>query len=97
MRRLKSILSKKSGRALGTVVVRHQGGRAKRFFREVDFKRTAHEAQDVRCNEGRTLTIGLSQTGLLIAQGLKKVRSNHLLVTVRLAKTRQPRTRCRIH
>ncbi len=39
MKRLKSILQKRSGRAHGIVVVRHQGGGFKRFFREVDFKR----------------------------------------------------------
>ena len=40
MKRLKRILSKKSGRnAKGRVTVRHQGGREKRFLREVDFKR----------------------------------------------------------
>lgn len=40
MQKLKSILPKKSGRAHGTVVVRHQGGREKRFMRFVDFKRS---------------------------------------------------------
>lgn len=39
MARLKRILPKKSGRSGGTVTVRHQGGRQKRFLREVDFKR----------------------------------------------------------
>lgn len=39
MKRLKRILPKKSGRSGGTVSVRHQGGRQKRFLREVDFKR----------------------------------------------------------
>jgi len=39
MARLKSILAKKSGRAHGKVTVRHQGGRHKRFLRNVDFKR----------------------------------------------------------
>ncbi|HET7099262.1 MAG TPA: 50S ribosomal protein L2 [Patescibacteria group bacterium] len=39
MKKLKSILKKHSGRARGTVVVRHQGGREKRFMREIDFKR----------------------------------------------------------
>lgn len=38
-RQLKSKLQPRSGRALGTVVVRHQGGGHKKFFREVDFKR----------------------------------------------------------
>jgi len=37
--KLKRILKKKSGRSLGKVTVRHQGGRQKRFFREIDFKR----------------------------------------------------------
>ena len=37
---LKSILRKNSGRdQTGKVVVRHQGGRSKRFYRAVDFKR----------------------------------------------------------
>lgn len=36
---LKSILPKKSGRSGGTVTVRHQGGRHKRYYRMVDFKR----------------------------------------------------------
>lgn len=39
MKRLKKILNRKSGRAGGTVVVRHQGGGHKRFMRLVDFKR----------------------------------------------------------
>jgi len=40
MRKLKTILPKNSGRAAsGRVTVRHQGGRQKRYFREVDFKR----------------------------------------------------------
>jgi len=39
-KKLKRILSKKSGRnASGKVTVRHQGGREKRFLREIDFKR----------------------------------------------------------
>lgn len=36
---LKSLLPKKSGRSGGRVTVRHQGGRHKRFYREIDFKR----------------------------------------------------------
>ncbi len=40
MKKLKVILAKKSGRgAKGHVSVRHQGGRQKRFLRDVDFKR----------------------------------------------------------
>lgn len=38
-RKLRRILSKKSGRSLGSVTVRHQGGRHKRFLRIIDFKR----------------------------------------------------------
>ena len=37
--KLRRILPKKSGRAKGTVTVRHQGGRQKRFLREIDWKR----------------------------------------------------------
>ncbi|KKR86176.1 MAG: 50S ribosomal protein L2 [Candidatus Woesebacteria bacterium GW2011_GWB1_41_10] len=39
MKNLKRILKKHSGRRSGKVTVRHQGGRSKRFLREVDFKR----------------------------------------------------------
>lgn len=40
MKRLKRILSKKSGRnSSGRISVRHQGGREKRFYRDIDFKR----------------------------------------------------------
>ncbi len=42
--KLKRILPKKSGRnAAGKVTVRHQGGRHKRFLREIDFKRNKHD------------------------------------------------------
>ncbi|MFZ5932981.1 MAG: 50S ribosomal protein L2 [Patescibacteria group bacterium] len=37
--RLTRILPKKSGRSGGRVTVRHQGGRAKRYLREIDFER----------------------------------------------------------
>ena len=43
MRRLKSILAKHSGRLNGKITVRHQGGRAKRFLREIDFKRDKYD------------------------------------------------------
>lgn len=36
---LRNILQKKSGRSRGQVNVRHQGGRHKRYYRVVDFKR----------------------------------------------------------
>jgi len=37
--KLKRILKKISGRSQGKITVRHQGGRKKRFLREIDFKR----------------------------------------------------------
>jgi large subunit ribosomal protein L2 len=40
MHKLKRLLPKRSGRdSMGHVSVRHQGGRVKRFFRQIDFKR----------------------------------------------------------
>ncbi len=40
-KRLKTILPKKSGRdAQGHISIRHQGGRQKRYYREIDWKRT---------------------------------------------------------
>ena len=39
MRNLKRLLAKNSGRSKGKVTVRHQGGREKRFLREIDFKK----------------------------------------------------------
>ncbi|OGM11605.1 50S ribosomal protein L2 [Candidatus Woesebacteria bacterium RBG_16_34_12] len=40
MKKLKKILAKKSGRSSnGRMTVRHQGGRRKRYLREIDFKR----------------------------------------------------------
>ena len=47
MKKLKTLLPKKSGRASsGRITVRHQGGRHKRFLREVDFKRDKREMAD---------------------------------------------------
>lgn len=43
MRKLISILPKNSGRSNGKVTVRHQGGRNKRFLREIDFVRRDKE------------------------------------------------------
>jgi len=43
MKKLKSILQKRSGRSRGKVVVRHQGGAPKRFWRDVDFKRSKYD------------------------------------------------------
>lgn len=43
--RLKSILPKKSGRSGGKITVRHQGGRHKRYYREIDFKRNKFDVK----------------------------------------------------
>jgi len=47
MKKLKNILNRHSGRARGTVVVRHQGGGEKQFMRVVDFKRINYDVQGV--------------------------------------------------
>lgn len=39
MKDQRRILAKKSGRSGGKITVRHQGGREKRFYREIDFAR----------------------------------------------------------
>lgn len=39
----KKILAKKAGRSNGSVTVRHQGGREKRFLRTIDFRRMKKE------------------------------------------------------
>ncbi len=41
--KLKKTLAKKSGRSGGSVTVRHQGGRAKRYLRQIDFRRNKKE------------------------------------------------------
>lgn len=43
MKKLKRLLPKNSGRSGGKITVRHQGGRAKRFLREIDYKRDKKE------------------------------------------------------
>ncbi len=45
--KLKKILAKKSGRSQGTVTVRHQGGREKRFMRNLDFRRNKKDVWGV--------------------------------------------------
>lgn len=39
MRKLSRILPKRSGRSFGKLTVRHQGGRQKRYLRNIDFRR----------------------------------------------------------
>jgi len=52
MNKLKVILQKKSGRdKSGRVAVRHQGGRHKRYYRVIDFRRDKHDI------EGRVIGI----------------------------------------
>jgi large subunit ribosomal protein L2 len=63
MKKIKWLLSKKSGRSVGTVTVRHQGGRSKRYFREIDFKRSNKEVwgkvQAIEYDPNRTAEIAL--------------------------------------
>jgi len=61
-RQLKKILAKHSGRdASGRVSVRHQGGRQKRFWREIDFKRDKKDIParviSIEYDPGRTADI----------------------------------------
>ncbi|MCL4367213.1 50S ribosomal protein L2 [Patescibacteria group bacterium] len=44
---LKAILPKKSGRSGGTITVRHQGGRQKRYYRQIDFSRNKFDVEGV--------------------------------------------------
>ena len=64
MNRLKRIAPKKSGRdSSGQVVVRHKGGRQKRFFRDVDFKRDKREiwgkVESIEYDPGRGADVAL--------------------------------------
>jgi len=80
--RLKRILPKHSGRdAAGHVSVRHQGGRHKRFLREIDFKRAKHgvpaRVEAIEYDPNRTADIALlvyldgDRRYILAPQGLK--------------------------
>ncbi|MGH7246261.1 MAG: 50S ribosomal protein L2 [Candidatus Levyibacteriota bacterium] len=81
MKKLKIIKKKHSGRdASGKVVVRHQGGQQKRYFRVVDFKRTKTikgRVAAVEYDPNRTCDIALIQYAngekgyILCPQGLK--------------------------
>jgi len=63
MKRLKKILPKKSGRSGGKISVRHQGGRQKRFLREIDFKRNKKDVwgrvDSVEYDPNRRADVGL--------------------------------------
>src|SRR5258706_10654806 len=69
MKKLKSILAKNSGRSHGQVTVRHQGGREKRFLREIDFKRAKKdvwgkvEAIEYDPNRNARLALVLDEDG----------------------------------
>lgn len=70
MKKLKWILSKKSGRSnSGKVTVRHQGGRSKRYLREIDFKRDKRdvwakvEAIEIDPNRGANIALVLYEDG----------------------------------
>jgi len=81
-KKLLKILKKHSGRDnTGKVVVRHQGGREKRFLREIDFKRNKYDVPakviGIEYDPNRTVSIALLlyQDGerryILSPQGLK--------------------------
>lgn len=60
---LTEILSKKSGRSFGKITVRHQGGRQKRFYRQIDFKRDKFDipaqVASIEYDPNRTVNIAL--------------------------------------
>ncbi len=81
-KKLKTILEKHSGRGnTGRVTVRGQGGRQKRYYREVDFKRNklgvTGEIVSVDYDPNRNVAIGLvkytdgDHRYILLAKGLK--------------------------
>jgi len=81
MRKLKRLLPKNSGRSKGSVTVRHQGGRFKRFLREIEFKRNKKdvwgkvESIEYDPNRSADIALVLYENGgrgyVLAAKGLK--------------------------
>ncbi len=63
IKNLKTILKKHSGRSLGRVTVRGQGGRHKRYYREIDFKRdkfgVSGEVVGIEYDPNRNVSIAL--------------------------------------
>ncbi len=61
--RLMEILPKMSGRSHGSITVRHQGGRQKRYYRVIDFKRDKHDLPGkivaIEYDPNRTVRIAL--------------------------------------
>lgn len=83
MKKLKKILPKKSGRGSGgRIAVRHQGGRQKRFLREVDFKRDKKDVwgkvEEIEYDPNRNTDVALilyedgERRYILAPSGLKK-------------------------
>jgi large subunit ribosomal protein L2 len=62
-KKLRRILKKSGGRSGGKVVVRHQAGRQKRFWREIDFKRNKVKVEArvaaIEYDPNRTVNIAL--------------------------------------
>lgn len=62
-KRLTAILPKKSGRLNGQITVRHQGGRHKRYYRVVDFKRNKYgvpgKVEAIEYDPNRNVNIAL--------------------------------------
>ncbi|KKQ37379.1 MAG: 50S ribosomal protein L2 [Candidatus Woesebacteria bacterium GW2011_GWA1_37_7] len=81
MTKLKYILPKKSGRSKGKITVRHQGGRQKRFYRDIDFKRSKKDiwakVESFEFDPNRNVDIALlcyedgERKYILTPQGLK--------------------------
>src|SRR3989344_2966235 len=82
MRQLLTILPKKSGRgAKGHISVRHQGGRSKRYLREIDFKRDKRDvwgiAESIDYDPNRNVSIAMvkyedgERRYILMPQGMK--------------------------
>lgn len=77
----RTILSKKSGRSGGTVSVRGKGGRSKRYYRQIDFKRTKKDIPArvlaIEYDPNRTVNIALliykdgEKSYILAPEGLK--------------------------
>lgn len=80
--KLKKILPKKGGRSKGRISVRHQGGRQKRFLREIDFKRDKRglpgRVEAIEYDPGRSAEVALvvypdgERRYLLAPKGLKR-------------------------
>lgn len=79
-KRLKVLLDKHAGRSRGKVTVRHQGGRHKRFYRLIDFKRSKYgvegKVEALEYDPNRNVQIALvsypdgDKRYILVAKGL---------------------------